>query len=76
MRNITITLEPDVAQWAKIHAAKHDVSLSRMVGQMLKREMLAEKKYRAAMKQFISQPTAILREPGTRYPSRDDLYER
>jgi len=76
MKNITITLEPDVAQWAKIRAAKNDTSLSRMVGQMLKSEMLAERKYQASMKQFLSQPPTMIREPGQPYPSRDDIHER
>ncbi|MFH1983116.1 MAG: hypothetical protein ABIL58_14835 [Pseudomonadota bacterium] len=76
MKNITITLEPEVAQWARIQAAKNDLSLSRMVGQMLKREMLAEKEYRAAMKRFISQPPMMIKDPGVVYPSRDALHER
>ena len=37
MKNVTITLDPKVARWARIHAARHDVSLSRMVGRMLER---------------------------------------
>lgn len=74
MKNITITIEPDVAKWAKIRAAKNDTSLSRMVGQMLKSEMLAEKRYQTSMKQFLSQSPLMIKASGQPYPSRDDIH--
>ena len=35
MKNITITLDEDVARWAKIHAAKQEKSLRRVNGRIL-----------------------------------------
>ncbi len=42
LRNVTVTLEEDVAQWARIEAARRDTSVSRMLGALLKERILAE----------------------------------
>lgn len=76
MKNVTITLDPEVARWAKIHAARHDVSLSRMVARMLEREMVAESNYEAAMRHYLSQQPVRLKSGGERYPNREDLHGR
>ena len=39
LRNITVTLEEDVAQWARIEAARKDTSVSRLLGTLLKKQM-------------------------------------
>ena len=39
LRNVTVTLEEDVAQWARIEAARRDTSVSRLLGEMLKERM-------------------------------------
>ena len=41
MRNVTVTLEEDVAQWARIEAARQDSSVSRLLGAILKERMSA-----------------------------------
>jgi hypothetical protein len=76
MKNITITLDEDVARWARIHAAKQEKSLSRLVGEMLKQKMLDEEKYSAAMQRFLTQPPFPMKVPGSGYPKRQDLHER
>jgi hypothetical protein len=40
LRNVTVTLEEDVAQWARIEAARRDTSVSRLLGELLKERML------------------------------------
>lgn len=42
LRNVTVTLEEDVAQWARIEAARHDTSVSRLLGALLKKRMSVE----------------------------------
>jgi hypothetical protein len=44
LRNVTVTLEEDVALWARIEAARQDLSVSRLLGQILKDRMTAEGK--------------------------------
>lgn len=76
MKNVTITLDEDVARWARIHAAKQEKSLSRMVGEMLKKKMMEEEKYQAAMEHFLAQPPLAMKAPGSIYPKRENLHER
>jgi hypothetical protein len=42
LRNVTVTLEEDVAQWARIEAARRDTSVSRLLGALLKERMSAQ----------------------------------
>jgi hypothetical protein len=37
-----VTLEEDVAQWARIEAARRDISVSRMLGALLKERISAQ----------------------------------
>jgi hypothetical protein len=76
MKNVTITLEEQVARWARIKAAEQNTSVSRLVGEMLREKMLQEENYEAAMKQYLSQPPRKLKRPGTRYPRREELHGR
>ncbi|MGO9862396.1 MAG: hypothetical protein ACLPLR_02195 [Terriglobales bacterium] len=42
LRNVTVTLEEDVAQWARIEAARRDTSVSRLLGSLLKERAKAQ----------------------------------
>ncbi|WP_376695235.1 hypothetical protein [Wenzhouxiangella sp. EGI_FJ10305] len=35
MKNVTITLDPETARWARMEAARRNTSVSRLVGEML-----------------------------------------
>jgi plasmid stability protein len=76
MKNVTITLDEEVARWARIRAAKYNTSVSRLVGEMLREKMLEEKSYQVTMNQYLSQPPRMIKEPGTKYPTRAELYGR
>jgi hypothetical protein len=76
MKNITITLDEKVALWARIRAAEKETSVSRLVGEMLKEKMLEEESYSAFMQHYLSKSPVLIKEPGTRYPSREKLHER
>lgn len=75
MRSLTITVEEKVLQWAKVWAAQHSTSVSRLVGELLKKKMIEERGSRAAMRQYLSRPPAVLKKSG-RYPKREELHER
>jgi hypothetical protein len=45
MKNITITLEDNVAKWARVLAAKKNTSVSKLLGKILKEEMTQEQGY-------------------------------
>jgi len=74
MKNVTITLEEEVARWARIKAAERDTSVSRLVGEMLKQHMTDEKQYDTALRRYLSRRAAPI--SSRRYPRRDDLHER
>ena len=76
MKNVTITLDEKVAAWARIRAAERESSVSRLVGEMLKERMLEEESYQASMQHYLSQSPRLLKEPGAKYPSREELHER
>lgn len=75
MKNVTITLEENVAKWAKVWAAKHDSSLSRMLGNELKTKMNLDLDYDRAKKSFLSKKPQLLSSPRDKYPSRESLYD-
>jgi hypothetical protein len=72
MKNVTITMEEEVAHWARIRAADQDTSLSRLVGEMVREKMIEEKTYQSAMKQYWSQAPRALKKRGGKYPRRSE----
>ena len=76
MKNVTITLEEEVARWARIRAAENNTSVSRLVGEMLRDKMDEEKNYQMAMDRYLSQPATALKDPLAKYPTREELYGR
>jgi plasmid stability protein len=75
MKNVTIMLDEEVAQWARIWAAKHHTSVSCLVGEMLRERMLEEEGYEAAMKQYLIAKPVVPKRQG-KCSSRDKLHER
>ena len=76
MRNLTITLEEHVLRWAKVWAARHDTSVSRLVGELLRERMQEEEGYQAAMNRFLGRKPEPLKQRETGYPSRAEVHER
>ncbi len=76
MKNVTITLDKKVASWARIRAAEKETSVSRLVGEMLKEKMRAEESYYTSMQYYLSKAPNLIKEPGTKYPTREKLHER
>ncbi len=74
MKNVTITLDEEVARWARVRAAELDTSLSRLVGQMLKDHMLADKGYDTARRRYLSRKATLISTGA--YPRRYDLHDR
>lgn len=74
---MTITLEEDVARWARVKAAERDTSVSQLVGDMLKEKMQDDAAYESAMRTMfeIVKPVKF-EKAGGRFPTRDELYDR
>ncbi len=76
MKNVTITLDEEVARWARIRAAELNTSVSRLVGEMLREKMGREEDYRLAMEEYLGQGPLVLQKPLKPYPRREELHER
>jgi len=75
MKNVTVKLDDDVAHWARVWAAEHNTSVSRILGRLLKRMKKEKTGYAQAMQQFLSVEPQALKDSSD-YPSRDELHER
>ena len=53
MKNLTITVDDSVLEWARVEAAKRGSSVSRMVGEMLAEKMRHEDAYAQAMRDAL-----------------------
>lgn len=76
MKNVTITLDEEVARWARIRAAEEDTSLSRLVGELLREKMLHEGNYQTSMQDYLAQSPRVLKKKGDKYPNREALHDR
>ena len=76
LKNVTVTLEPETARWARIEAAQRDTSVSRLLGDILQREMEGQASYRQAMDRYLGQTPSLHRRSRKPLPSREALHER
>jgi hypothetical protein len=77
MKNVTISLEEDLARLARIRAAEQDKSLSRFLADLLEENLRTKSDDRAKfLRTFRSIKPVRLREPGEKLPTRDELYDR
>jgi hypothetical protein len=74
LRNVTVTLEQDVARWARLEAARQETSVSRLLGGILKDRMLEKDSYERAMRRALARKP-FLKTDG-RYLSREEVHER
>lgn len=74
-RNVTISLDEETARWTRVEAARHDMSVSRFVGELLHRGMAEDQQYERAMASFLARQPRPLKE-GDGYPDRAALHAR
>jgi len=74
LRNVTVTLEEDVAQWARIEAARRDTSVSRLLGKLLKEHMSAQDGYDQAMRRALRRKPFL--QSKDRYLTREEVHDR
>lgn len=75
MKNVTVTLDERTARWARIEAARNDVSMSALLRRMIERAMAAQESYPQAMSRYQARQPVVLKR-SDRYPSREELHER
>lgn len=75
VKNVTITVDEEVLQWARVQAAVHNTSVSRMLGECLRQQMRHTLDYDAAQRQFLMRKSRTLKKARSTYPKRDALYD-
>jgi hypothetical protein len=75
LKNVTITLDEDVARWARIWAARQETSAARVLGGLLREKMLQEEGYESAMRQYLAVHPQELKTT-ERYPTGTDIHQR
>lgn len=53
MKNVTITMDDAVADWARMEAARRNTSVSRLVGELLAEKMRHDDAYERAMHEAL-----------------------
>ena len=74
LRNVTITLEEPVARWARLEAARQDISVSRLLGEFLKERMIEKEGYQRAMRRALARQPFLSTDG--RYLSREEAHDR
>ncbi|HUK74054.1 MAG TPA: CopG family transcriptional regulator [Candidatus Bathyarchaeia archaeon] len=74
LRNVTVTLEDEVARWARMEAARNDTSVSRLLGDLLKQRMLEADDYRRAMRRALARKPFLKSDGG--YLAREETHDR
>lgn len=73
MKNVTVTMEESVADWARMEAARRNTSVSRLVGELLAEKMRHDDAYERAMNEWLQRDRAYASD-GSRYPNREETY--
>jgi hypothetical protein len=73
-KNITITLEENLARWARIEAARSETSVSGFLANLLKERMARKDDYEAAKRRSLARKP-FLNTDG-RYLSREQAHDR
>ena len=76
MKNITITLDERTAAWARIYAAQHGKSISRLLGEILQERMREVRDYNDAMRRYLAKKPFKFQWIDGAPPTRDELYDR
>jgi len=74
MKNVTVTMEDSVADWARMEAARRNTSVSRLIGEMLAEKMRHDDAYERAMREAL-QFRSWGKSSGP-YLTRDEMYDR
>jgi hypothetical protein len=75
VKNVTVTLDEETARWARIEAARLEMSVSSFIRNLLRERMGGQAAYAGAMNRYLSRPGLDL-SGGRSYPSRDELHDR
>ncbi len=71
MKNVTVTMEDSVADWARLEAARRNTSVSRLIGEMLAEKMRRTDHYERAKREALKFHPVDFSGP---YLQREEIY--
>jgi hypothetical protein len=74
LRNITVTMEEDLARWVRIEAAREDTSVSQFLAGLLRRRMREQDSYEQSKRSFLARKP--FPKTDGKYPTREEIYNR
>ena len=69
MKNVTVTMEDQVADWARMEAARRNTSVSRLIGELLAEKMRHDDAYQRAQQDWLHRERSWSSD-GEPYPGR------
>ena len=75
-KNITVTVSPELARKIRVWAAKYGKSISRMIAEVLEKQVSEDSSYEIAMSNALGREVSRLRDKSTPLPTRDEIHER
>lgn len=76
MKNVTVSLDEETALWARLEAARRDISVSSLIRQLLTEHMGGRVAYEGAKARYLSRASRALSAQGAAYPRREELHDR
>ena len=73
MKNITVTLDEQAAAWARVRAAERNMSLSRYLGELVRKEMRHSREYEEAYRAFLAEKPLKMKG---RFLTREEANDR
>jgi hypothetical protein len=70
VKKVAVTLDKETARWARIEAARRDMSVSGLIRQLIEENMRGNQAYQVAMQDYLSRP-ALPISSGREYPTRE-----
>ena len=74
MKNVTVTMEDTVADWARMEAARRNTSVSRLIGELLAEKMRHDDAYERAMREALEWRS--WGKSSGPYLKREEMYDR
>jgi hypothetical protein len=75
MKNVTITVDDDALEWARVEAARRNTSVSKLVGGFIAEMRRRDDAYTRAYHEWKADARTWCSD-GQPYPKRDGLYDR
>lgn len=70
MKNVTVSMDDSVADWARLEAARRNTSVSRLLGELLADKMRHDDAYERALQDWLHRERSWASN-GTPYPRRE-----